>query len=290
MRREDKFLVINNIQIYNYYRERLINIALSQFLWKKLPKTMDRWYFERTLLFNGTAAMYRPKVTPDIWLGSGYVQTSSTLDFYGYPTAIAGYGQNTQGQIETDDFRVLFDNNSRTTLLPYIDLYAKLLWEAHNTYRENLKAQRCPYVITCNKNEALSYDNIMNRIDGFDPVVKLKDSASVKDNISVLNLNVNFIGSELLENLTTIWNQALAMLGISGENDKKERMINREAMNNIHQDAVTLSARLQNRLEFCDYMNDKYNLELDVIEVSQDVRFVPFLPEMNNNTEVENYG
>ena len=281
MRRQDRHLVIDNIQIYNYYRERLINIALSQFVWKNIPKTMDRWYLERTLLFNGTAAVYRPKVTPDIWLGSDYVQTSGTLDFYGYPTAIAGYGQNTQGQIETDEFKVLFDNNSRTSMLPKIDLYAKLLWEVHNTYRENLKAQRCPYIITCNKNEALSYDNIMNRIDGFDPVVKIRDSASVKENIGVLNLDVKYIGTELLENLTSIWNQALAMLGISGENDKKERMITREAMSNIHQDAVTLSARLLNRLEFCDYMNDKYGYNWNVEEVSQDVRFVPFLPEMN---------
>ena len=289
MRRQDKQLVVENIEIYNYYRERLINMALSQFEWHGLPDTMDEWYFERTLLFNGTAAMYKPSGMNDTWLGTGWVQTGGNFDVYGYPLHIAGYGYAMQGQIETEEFEILYDNRSRTVLLPKIEMYAKLLWEIHNTYRENLKAQRCPYIIGCNKNESLSYDNIVNRIDGFDPVIKVKDAASIQENINVLDLNSKFLGSEITDNLKVYWNEALNMLGITGETSKKERMITDELVLNRQQDVITMSARLKNRIDFCNKMNKKYGLNLSVNEVNQDTDFQPFAMESYENGTVGKY-
>ena len=57
MRRADKQLIIENSEIYRYYRERLINLALSQFEWHGLPETCDRLFFEKSLLYNGKACM-----------------------------------------------------------------------------------------------------------------------------------------------------------------------------------------------------------------------------------------
>ena len=53
MRKSDRQLVIENSEIYQYYFERLVNLALAQFEWHNLPRTCDRLYFEKSLLFSG---------------------------------------------------------------------------------------------------------------------------------------------------------------------------------------------------------------------------------------------
>lgn len=284
MRRQDRELVIDNIQIYNYYRERLINLALAQFEWQNLPDTCDRLYFEKTLLLNGSACMCKPKGT-DFWLSVGYIPTGQ-FDVYGYPTNIRGIGFNAKN-IETDDWMLLYDNMTLTTLLPKIDLYARLLWECHNTYRSNLKMQNTPYIIATSKNESLSFRNLFNKIFSFDPVVMVKSNVDIDSSVKVLDLKVPYIGNELLDSLKTIWNQALSMLGITGETTKKERMISDELQLNRQEDTISMSARLLNRTIFCNKMNEKYGLDMSVNMVSQNVDFQPFTEEPKDGGEID---
>ena len=278
MRRQDKQLVIENTEIYQYYKERLINMALAQFEWHGLPDTCDRLYFERRMLFDGTAAMFKPTGT-DFWVTAGYVQKTGingqAFDIYGYPTAILGVGYNAVN-IETDEWMILFDNMTKTTLLPKIDLYARLLWECHNTFRANLRQQNTPYIVATTKNESLSFINFFNRMFGFEPVIQVKNTSNIEESVKVFDINKEYIGNELLDSLKVIWNEALSMLGITGETTKKERLLDDEIALNRMQDTISMSARLLNRVEFCNKMNKKYGMNLSVNLVSQDTTFAPF--------------
>ena len=278
MRRQDKQLVIENTEIYQYYRERLINMALAQFEWHGLPDTCDRLYFERTLLFNGTAAMYKPAGT-DFWVTTGYVQKTGikgkAFDLYGYPTAILGVGYNAVN-IETDEWKVLYDNMTKTTLLPSIDLYARLLWECHNTFRANLRQQNTPYIVATTRNESLSFTNFFNRLFGFEPVIQVKNTSNIEEAVKVFDLKKEFLGPDIMDCLKIIWNEALRMLGITGETTKKERLLDDEIALNRMQDTISMSARLLNRMDFCNKMNDKYGMNLSVNVVSQDTELQPF--------------
>lgn len=278
MRRSDKQLVIENSEIYQYYKERLINMALAQFEWHGLPDTCDRLYFEKVLLTNGTAAMLIPKGT-DFWVSIGYVYASGKgqgFDIYGYPTNILGIGYNS-ANIETDEWMILFDNMTKTSLLPKIDLYARLLWECHNTFRSNLRQQNTPYIVATTQNESLSFTNFFNRLFGFEPVIKLKNSSNIDESVKVFDLKKEYIGNELLDSLKVIWNEALSMLGITGETTKKERLIGDELALNRMQDTISMSSRLLNRMEFCNKMNEKYGLDMSVNIVSQDTKFSPYV-------------
>lgn len=276
MRRQDKELVIDNFKIYQYYKERLINIALAQFEWQNLPETCDRRYFEKTLLFSGTAAMYIPKGM-DFWLSTGYLMRGK-FDVYGYPKAIYGIGYNAEN-IATDTWEVLYDNMTRTTLLPMIDLYARQLWMIHNVFNSNMHQQIRPYIITTTQNNTLSFKNIFNRIFGFEPVVQLKDSFD-PESIKTLDLRVDFKGKEMLECLKLMWAEALAMLGISAETTKKERLISNEIMINRQEDIISLNARLLNRVDFCNKMNKKYDMDLSVNLSSTSYGFEPYTDAM----------
>lgn len=278
MRREDKNLVINNSEIYRYYRERLINLALAQFEWHGLPETCDRLYFEKSLLYNGKAAMGKVTGT-DIWLGLDYIYKGN-LDVYGYPTDIRLVPANGQhGLIEVDEWQFLFDNMTWASLMPKIDLYAKLLWEVHNTYRSNLQQQITPYLIATTRNESLSIKNIFNRIFGFQPVIELKNTFD-PDSIKTIDTRVDFKGTELLENLKVVWAEALSMLGITAETTKKERLLNNEITIDRQEDIISLNSRLLNRVDFCNKMNKKYGFDLSVNLSSNDMALNPYPGDM----------
>lgn len=253
--------MVQNSEIYLYYKERLINLALAQFEWHGLPETCDRLWFERSLLFNGKAAIYQPTGL-DVWLSTDYLQVGD-FDVYGYPTKIVGIGYNAKN-IETDNWKILYDNMTRTTLIPKIDLYARLLWEVHNTFRSNLQQQITPYLVATTRNQALTFKNLFNRIFGFQPVIEIKNTENIDEIIKTFNLGVEFKGLEMLDCLKRLWAEALAMLGITAETTKKERLIEGEITLNRQEDNIGLNARLLNRLDFCNKMNKEYGMELSV--------------------------
>lgn len=278
MKKQDRDLIIDNQLIYRYYYDRLVNMALAQFEWHGLPETCDRLYFERVLLTNGTAAMLKP-INTNFWLSVGYVYASGDnggFDVYGYPTNIRGIGYNS-ANIETNEWVILFDNMTKQPLLPMIDLYARLLWECHNTFRSNLRQQNTPYIVATTQNEKLSFINFFNRLFGFEPVITLKNTSNIDEAVKVFDLKKDYIGNELLDSLKVIWNEALAMLGITGETTKKERMITDELYLNRTQNIISMSGRLLNRMEFCNKMNAKYGLDMSVNVVSQDTEFQPYV-------------
>ena len=276
MRRQDKLLVIENSEIYLYYKERLINLALAQFEWHGLPETCDRRYFEWSLLFNGKGAMYLPKGLEELgtWLSTDYLNIGD-FDIYGYPTDIVGTGYNAR-QIETDVWEILYDNMTKTTLLPKIDLYARLLWECHNVFRSNLNQQITPYLVATTKNKSLTFKNFFNQLLGFQPVIEVKNTENIEDVVKTFNLGTQFRGVEMLQALKTLWAEALSMLGISAKTTKKERYIEDEITINRQEDLISLNARLLNRVDFSNKMNRKYGLNLSVNISSQDLSFVPY--------------
>lgn len=269
---QDTELFIANQEIYNYYRERLINLALSQFEWHGLPDTCDRLYFEKRLLFDGKAAMLQP-IGSDEWLSLGYV-TNGTLNVYGYPTKILGVGFNATN-IECDNWEFLYDNMTKQSLLPKIDLYARLLWEVHNSFRSNLKHTNTPYIVTGSKNQELSFKNFFNRVFGFQPYILMKRKEDVEA-INVLQTGVDYYGNELLDSLKVVWAEALSMLGITAETTKKERLIEGEITINRQEDLISLNSRLLNRVDFCNKMNKKYGMDLSVNLSSEDVELQPY--------------
>lgn len=274
MRNSEKSLIINNVEIYNYYRERLINLALSQFEWHGLPETCNRLFMEKSLLFNGKACFIKPEGT-DFWLSTDWI-LKGPLDVYGWPTDIRGVGFGQYNHIEGDEWEVFYDNMTLTSLLPKIDMYAKLLWECHNTYRSNLQQQITPYVVLTSKNESLSVKNMFNRIFGFQPVVEVKNTFD-PSTIQTIDTRVDFKGKEFLENLKVLWAEALSMLGITGETSKKERLISDEIVLNRQEDVISLNSRLSNRIEICNKMNNKYgwNLSVNLVDVDTKIGTAP---------------
>lgn len=281
---DDGNLDVENRRVVSFYFERLVDLALAQFDWQGLPDTVDRRYLERALLTNGSVAMYRPEGT-DFYVATGWVHNSGMFDMYGYPTGIQGTDFNGR-LIPTDDFKIVYDNQSRSPLLPKMRMYARLLAQAHLTSRQNMMRQNTPYIVTSSKEEKLSVTNIFRRIFSFDPVVQVKDTMSLEDRIQKVDLDVPFKGGELMDYRQRLWDDALSLLGIASEASKKERLLNSEVSLNREEDTVARTSRIIGREELCEWANERgMNLSVDTrADVTTDVGAAPD-PETSEEAE-----
>ena len=295
MNLDDKLMLMDNQRIRQYYRDRLCQLSLSQFIWDGLPDSCNRLYLERKLLCEGKACMMKPE-GGDEWLSIGYV-VQGNLDIYGNPTDIRGVGYNCANIIPgAGNWEILYDNMNKKPLLSDIDMYADLLAEAHATFRCNLQKQNTPYIVTGNKYQELSFKNIFLKIFGHSPYLMLKKREDL-DSIKVLDLKVNFYGMELLSTIKCLWAEAISMLGISGMGNvdfKKERTNVDEVAMAREENIIARNARELNRKEFCEKMNKKHGLNLSVrmtsmldVEAPYDLAQQEIASASGGNTDAE---
>lgn len=320
--KKNVFQQLENIDLFNYYMERLTNIALAQFEWHNLPETCDRLYMETVALFRGSVAMYVPKGT-DFWLSTGYIpapsngkiaaqaerdyvdisyaNNSSTyrryfdspgnFNVYGYPTNIRGYGFNGQQSTPEDDkWEIFYDNMTKLPLFPQLRKYALLMYEIHSTMRNNTRQQNTPYLVVAPRTKSNSFKEIFRSIFNFSPVLDLGQSFN-EDELRVLDLKVDFKGGELMQLLNDTWKEALSMLGITSQSTKRERMLTGEIMLDRQADLISLNSRLLNRVEFCNKMNRKYGLDMSVNLSSNNVDYETiFGPYEMSTNQLESEG
>lgn len=257
--------------IYRMYRERLINLALSQFTWTGLPDTCNELYLERTLLFCGKACIARPKGL-DFWVSLDFVNNGDGVDIYGFPKGIKAVSNNGAcSPMDVDDYVLIYDNRTFSTLMPLIDAYAKQLWEVHQTYRSNLQQQITPYIVATNNNRRNGFKNFFNRFKGFEPVLYVENHVDLNEAIQTHDLRVDFKGTELSENIKFWWAEALSVLGITAETTKKERLISDEIQLNRMEDMISVNSRARNRVMSCNELNKKYGFDISVNLASQDL-------------------
>lgn len=266
----DRTLAIENFELYSYFRERLINLALSQFEWHGLPETVDRYYMERTLLTKGRCVWFMPEST-NFWLALDYQHDSGKWSPYGYPIDVTPIDWNQNHHRPEPGFtHLLFDNNNemRSSLMLGVNLHARRLYEVEQTFRSNLKHQNTPYVIAASdQGESNSIKTMFQRIFNFDPVIQVKKKGmtqNLADSITAVKTDVPYYGQQLLETRQMVWRDALNMLGISAQSTKKERLLDDEITLNRQEDMISLQSRLLNRVEFANKMNEKYNMNLSV--------------------------
>lgn len=264
-------------ELYLHYKERIENVALGQFEWNNLPDTVDRWYLEKTLLYNGSVAFYYAKDLQG-WMATDYIFKGLTP--YGYPADITGIAtaswdgtvaSNGKFEVEGDKWEICYDNMTHTALWKTIDTYARQLARIHMTINNNLMQQYRPYlVVTDNQSPQLKktmeafFDEAAtfseNMLIGFDP-----------DTIKTLSTNVPYLVNDLQQAFENTWRRCMSELGVTGGTSKRERMLNEELVMNRQEDEIKLNSRLMNRIELCNKLNKRFGLNISVNLSSTDL-------------------
>lgn len=268
-----KSSLFDNKRAWNNYTYRLFEMAMSRGRWSKMPKSIDLRYLEQTLITQGACVFFKDDVLGYLCLP---VVLNGKLDVYGNPydfMAISDTGYNKKLDVNTGV--IIYNNYLRMPNIAEIRYYADRLYEYDRIIDVNVKAQKTPVLIKCDKNEILSMENMYQKYDGNQPVIYGKKSLN-DDNITVLKTDAPYIADKVYTLKQNIWNEALTQLGIPNtDTTKRERMIRDEVITAQGAVIATRNSPEKMRQLACDKINEMFGLDIwyqfDNIEIDKTI-------------------
>lgn len=255
-----KSSLFDNKRAWNNYTYRLFEMAMSRGHWTNMPKSIDLRYLEQTLITQGACVFFKDDVLGYLCLP---VVLNGKLDVYGNPydfMAISDTGYNKK--LNVNNGVIIYNNYLRMPNIAEICYYAERLYEYDRIIDVNVKAQKTPVLIKCDKSEILSMENMYQKYEGNQPVIYGKKSLN-DDNISVLKTDAPYIADKVYTLKRNIWNEALTQLGIPNtDTTKRERMIKDEVISSQGAVIATRNSPEKMRQLACDKINEMFGLDM----------------------------
>lgn len=286
--------MINDATYFDYL-ERFEKIATSIFEWVNLPDTMNERFLERSLYFDGMAALFKDE---DFGFINTRVAQSGNINIYGLPTDLNCYSYNYDKRkqlytgIDSDNPNeaiLVLNNWKKLPTASTLELFAYRLYEAERTCDVNIKAMKTPNLLVGTMQQKLMLQNLYNQYDGNQPVIFGDKDQLNTDSIKAISTQAPFVADKIMDYKKEIWNEALTFLGINNIMiDKKERLVSDEANSNNELINLNLQSYLIPRQKAAEQFNKKYNLTGDkavYVRVRSDLHNII----KNNNSVIDDY-
>ena len=250
-----------NTQTYRMYLDRLTELAISMFEWTGLPDTVDSRFMELILFNHGAAVYFDDETIGNLCLK---VLFTGPFNVYHIPTkrhayAVNGYYKN----VTERDSVIVWNNMLHENSFTAIDMFAKRLANLDRIIDVNANTQKTPVMVECDEKERLTMENTVMQWDGNYPIIYGRKGITQNTPLKVLKTDCQFIGKEIYELKTLIWNEAMTYLGISNVNTiKKERMVSDEVLRNLGGTVASRYSRLQARQKACEEINKMFNTDI----------------------------
>lgn len=249
----------NDLTFIKYFTQ-FFNLALNIFKWEDTGEIESR-FIERTLIENGYCFVYEDS-------DYGLVCMPCTLvglNIYNEPTQIQITSPLISKTLNVDKGVLIYNNYTKTGLIPIIMNYVDRLTEIETTINTNIYLQKTPYILVADKKTEKSVREVANQITSNEPIIIVK--ANLTENLQNLALNTNFVADKLYELKQNIENEFLTFIGLNNnsESNKKERMLVDEV--NVNNDYINRNVDiLYNAREIaCKKINEKFGVNWKVI-------------------------
>lgn len=257
---------------FDFYFDRLKELAISMFEWENLPDSMDERFLEMTLFEDGQAIVFRDDVMGMLGL---QVMIGGPLNVYRVPINRRAYAVNgyQNPDLTPENSVIVFNNMLRTNSYRDVMFFARKLYEVDRAIDVNIKGQKTPKVILCDENERLTMLNLFMKYDGNQPFIFGSKNLDLKS-IQTLDTSSPYLSDKLYQLKTQIWNEALTYLGISNVNfNKKERLVSDEVLRNSGSTVSSRYTRLNMREQAADEINRMFGTDIRV-RYREDVQLV----------------
>lgn len=248
--------IVNFSESYNFYINNLCSIAMSCFEWINLPKTVNKRYLEKQLIFNGSVVFFEDEIFGFAALKAAL---GGDINIYDVPTVrevISASGYNKTLYI--DNSVIIYDNIMQYPAYYYINFFAETLAAIDCIYKINMQSQKNPYIILCDPNEKLSLENLFNKLESYCSVIYGKKNLDISA-IKTLDISSKFLGKELFEQKQNVLKEAYSFLGVSViDSEKSERMITTEVEHSLEASFAQRRSRLRSRLDACEEINNMF--------------------------------
>lgn len=251
---------MNTLTANDYY-DRLKLIALSLFEWVGLPDSCNPRFLEYTLYTYGRALFINDD---ELGFLNMRCTPSGTLNNYDEPVSYRAYSTVYGHEFERENCVLIRNNYLERTTDQSVILFASRLTTAERTIDVNINAQKTPVLIRCDDKDRLTMKNLYKDYEGNEPFI-LGGKALNLEGLKVLKTDAPFVADKLQIYKHEVWNEALTFFGINNANsDKRERLITDEVNANNEVISINAQAMLLTRLEACELINKKYNLNVSV--------------------------
>jgi len=274
-----------NTGSFDYWLHRLRTLAISSFEWINLPDTIDPRFVELCMLDYGMGGFFDMSSVGEGGIGNyAFAQATpvNRLNLYWNPNRVrfipanGGGGwirnayywtlaHNEQLTVMRPDSVVMFDNMNRKSILPILMVFARRLANIDGKIDVNINGQSTPYLIEVPEQSRRDAINIYKQLAGNEPVIIANRGASSILDIKVQPTVAPYVADKLLADQRKIFHLALSMLGIDNTNvEKRERMLTNEVESNDEEIMLMRRSRLFNRQQFCNAVNDRFGLDIQV--------------------------
>lgn len=251
-----------NNRAYAYYLTRFSELALSVFKWENLPDTVDERFLELTLYTDGQAVFFRDEVLGELCLQCA---VNGPFDVYRIPIRRRAYAVNGyQKELTNKDSVIIWNNKLHTNTEPDMRVFARRLWDLDRTMDVNARAQKTPVFVQGPEEQRLTLLNLYKEYDGNAPVIFGDKNLNV-EGFKSISTQAPFVGLDLYQLKTQIWNEALTYLGISNLTiQKKERVNTDEVTRSMGGTLASRNARLEARKKAAEEINKMFDLDISV--------------------------
>lgn len=251
-----------NTVTWQYYYNRLKEIAISSFDWKNLPDSVNPRFMELKLFDDGAAVFFKDEVMGELCLQT---TLSGRLDVYGEPITSRAYAVNGyQKKVTNKDSVTIHNNMLETGCITDVKMFAMRLANIDRAIDININAQKTPVLIKASENERLTMQNLYMQYDGSMPYIFGSDTLN-DNNFTVLKTDAPLVAPQLYELKTNLWNEALTYLGIANVNiTKRERLVSDEVLRSQGGSIASRFSRLEMRKIACEEINKMFGLNVSV--------------------------
>lgn len=249
----------NDLTFIKYFTQ-FFNLSLNIFKWEDTGEIESR-FIERTLIENGYCFVYSDS-------DYGLVCMPCTLvglNIYNEPTQIQINSPLISKTLNASDGVLIYNNYTKTGLMPIIINYVDRLTEIETTINTNIYLQKIPYIFLADKKTEKSIREVASQVTNNEPVIVVK--ATLAENLQNITLNTNFVADKLLKLKQQIENEFLTFIGLNNNSqaDKKERMLVDEI--NVNNDYINRNVDiLYNARELaCEKINEKFGVNWKVV-------------------------
>lgn len=275
-----------NNRAYAYYLTRFSELALSVFKWENLPDTVDERFLELTLYTKGQAVFFRDEVLGELCLQCA---VNGPFDVYRIPIRRRAYAVNGyRKELTNKDSVIIWNNKLHTNTELDMRVFARRLWDLDRTIEVNARAQKTPVFVQGPEEQRLTLLNLYKEYDGNAPVI-CGDKNLNLEGFKSISTQAPFVGIDLYQLKTQIWNEALTYLGISNLTiQKKERVNTDEVTRSMGGTLASRNARLEARKKAAEEINKMFDLDISVhFKEDLDTDEAPEEPEeVRENVEV----
>ncbi len=255
--------LMNDTTFTNYYL-RLKMLAKSCYHWENLPNNINERHIENLLYEHGECVFFKDPML-------GFIVSEFTSDgntnHYGDPVCVrpTAPGIEQRTLIVGEDCVIIRNNDERLATDFFIKEFAYRLAHIKRTIDVNVNAQKTPYILAGTDKEILTLKNIYTKVEANELAIYLNKNFDLQ-NVAVLKLDAPIVFTQLNDQITNEWNEALTFLGINNANtDKKERLITNEVdANNVHID-LSGECFLKTRTSDKDAINSLFELNIGVM-------------------------